>query len=195
MLSNSGFESGTAGWVDWGNAGVATAQASTGSSALGVYSQLFDAQGHPVGSAMSVAAGGTFTGVAALAGGGYVIEYSQPGVVLVQVMDAAGAAAGAPVAVRTQAQVEAHLAGLREPALAGGAGVHALGDGGFAAQFRESHLVTVPGDSPISLMAQRYDALGNAVGAPTFRVALQTVLSVSYKEREFLFCSNSAPPS
>ena len=132
----------------------------------GVHSQRFDVRGSPVGSATSIAASGTFTGVAALAGGGYVIEYSQPGVVLVQVMDATGALAGAPAVVRTQAQVEAQSAGLRDPALAGGAGVYPLGDGGFAAQYRESHVVTVPGDFPISLMARRFDALGNALGAP-----------------------------
>lgn len=136
------------------------------SDAAGVHSQLFDAHGGLVGSASTVSASGTFTGVAALAGGGYVIEYSQPDAVLVQVFTASGQVAGPPAVVRTQAQVEADLASHHSPALLGGAGVVALGDGGFAAQYRTTYQATVPGDYPGTVMAQRYDAAGNPVGAP-----------------------------
>lgn len=150
--------------------GVAVLDAGTRVAAwsddTGVHSQRFNAEGGLVGSAMPLAASGTLTGVAALAGGGYVVEYSQPGLVLVQIVSASGALAGPPVPVRTQAQVEADLAGQRNPQLSGGAGVYALGDGGFAALYRQSHLATIPGDFPIDVMAQRFDALGSAVGAP-----------------------------
>lgn len=132
----------------------------------GVHSQLFDAQGRLVGGAVSVAATGRLTGVAALSGGGYAIEYAQPDAVLVQRADASGALTGAPATVRTQAQVEADLAGNMQPLLVGGAGVRALAGGGFAALYRTSHLAHIPGDYPGELVAQRYDAQGSAVGGP-----------------------------
>ena len=135
----------------------------------GVHSQLFDAQGALVGSAVSIASSGTFTGVAALAGGGYVVEYDQPGMVLVQVVSPAGSLAGAPKVVRTQEQVaaEPELANLN-PRLLGGAGVHALGDGGFVAEYRQGQDFRIPGSTAQDLYGQHYDALGNAIGARTY---------------------------
>jgi hypothetical protein len=133
----------------------------------GVHAQRFDANGGPVGSALLIAPSGTFNGVAALAGGGYVVEYSQPGAVLVQIVSAAGDLAGQPVIVRTQAQVEAAAAttGQLDPKLDGGIGVYPLGGGGFVALYVESHLVHMPYDYPTERLGQRFDASGNAVGA------------------------------
>lgn len=130
----------------------------------GVHAQRFDGNGGLVGSALLIAPSGTFNGMAALAGGGYVVEYTQPGAVLVQLVSAAGALAGAPVTVRTQAQVEADGASLINPTLRGGAGVYPLGGGGFAALYVESH-VPLRYDVPINSFAQRFDASGNVVGA------------------------------
>lgn len=131
----------------------------------GVHAQRFDADGGLVGSALLIAPSGSLNGVAALSGGGYVVEYSQPGAVLVQLVSAAGALAGAPVTVRTQAQVEADNATLIDPTLGGGAGVYPLGGGGFAALSVEFHSVRLRYDVPINHVAQRFDASGNVVGA------------------------------
>jgi hypothetical protein len=133
-----------------------------------VHSQLIDAQGAPAGGAVSIAATGRFAGVTALGGGGFAVEYEQPGVVLVQLLDASGALAGAPVVVRTQAQVQADPRwGPHDgQQLAGGAGVYAGVDGGFIATYRESSNVHIPGSRPMVTHAQRHDALGHPVGAP-----------------------------
>jgi hypothetical protein len=135
----------------------------------GVHSQSVDAQGRLVGSAMAIASPGTFDGVAALAGGGYAVQYDQPGAVLVQLFDATGAPAGAPVAIRTQAQVAADPRYvLRDQArLAGGAGVYPVPDGGFIAAYTESHNPGNPYDFPIVTFARRYDALASPMGAPS----------------------------
>jgi hypothetical protein len=157
--------------------GVAVLKAGTRIAAwsddTGVHGQLFDAQGALLGSAVSIAPSGTFSGVAALAGGGYVVEYDQPGMVLAQVVGASGTPVGAPTVVRTQAQVTAEPPefAVENRRLLGGAGVYALGDGGFVAEYRQGQDVRIPGNTAQDLFGQHYDALGNAVGDRTYIAA------------------------
>jgi hypothetical protein len=142
------------------------------SDGSGVYSQRFDAAGNLVGDRLRLAAAGKFTGVAALASGGHVVEYQQPDVVLAQIVTPAGTLAGPPLTVRTQAQIAAEFTldpnhqAVQPPSLAGGSGVVAMPDGGFAAQYLRYQLAFIPGFIPYELFAQKYDASGNPVGSP-----------------------------
>jgi hypothetical protein len=136
----------------------------------GVHTQRIDARAGLVGSSVLIAPSGSFTGLAALSSGGYVVQYTLPDAVLVQIMDATGVPTGAPVVVRTQAQVAAdpRYQLWDQARLAGGAGVFPNPDGGFIAVYREFHAVHSPWDRPNSLFAQRFDALGTPVGSPKY---------------------------
>jgi hypothetical protein len=141
------------------------------SDGRGVFSQRFDAAGHLVGGQLQVGAG-KFSGVAALPSGGYVVEYQQPDAVLAQIVTPSGTLSGPPLTVRTQAQIAAEFTfdpnyqSVQPPSLAGGAGVFALPDGGFAAQYLRYQLAFIPGFIPYEVFAQKYDAGGHAVGSP-----------------------------
>lgn len=141
------------------------------SDGTNVYSQRFDPKGNPVGDQLQVGTLGTFSGVAALASGAYLVEYQRPDAVLVQVVTPAGALAGPPITVRTQAQVTADLPTnptfpSEAASLAGGNGVTAFPDGSFAAEYTIYQPSHIPGSYPYGLFAQKYDALGHAVGTP-----------------------------
>ena len=82
LLANGGFESGFAGWSDWGNTSVVTGPASSGSYALRVGTAAGGA-GHDV---TGIVAGGTYL----LAVQGKVSDASETGFVGVNFVDAAG---------------------------------------------------------------------------------------------------------
>jgi hypothetical protein len=138
------------------------------SDTSGVHAQQFDASGALVQSAVVVAANGTFSAVAPLPGGGYVVEYHTPQAVLVQVVSAAGALVGPASTVRTQDQITQDYVNTpnANPVLVGGGGVYAFADGSYAASYIVQHIVTIPTDVPTALLAQKFDASGRAVGSP-----------------------------
>jgi hypothetical protein len=136
-----------------------------------VYTQRFDSAGALVGGKLQVGTGASFSGVAALAAGGYVVEYHTADAVFAQVVTAQGAPAGAPVTVRTQAQITADYPPnpyypAENAALVGGGGVVALPDGGFAAEYIKYQPSHIPGTIPYEVFAQKFDAAGNAMGTP-----------------------------
>lgn len=133
-----------------------------------IWSQRFDAQGKRVGNPLAVGTGTAVAGIAALPSGDEVVEFSTDSAVFVQVVDASGSLVGSPATVRTQAQVEADLAGNIGPKLLGGAGVFPLAAGGFAAAYLRYHDAHIPGDTPTDLLAQKFDATGAATGTPAF---------------------------
>ncbi|AMO22654.1 hypothetical protein GCM10027034_30990 [Ramlibacter solisilvae] len=138
------------------------------SDASGVHAQRFDASGALVQGVVPVAASGTFSGVAALPAGGFVVEYQTPQAVFVQAVTAAGDPAGPASVVRTLAQVTLDYAGIpnANPVLVGGGGVYAFEDGSYAASYIVQHTATIPTDVPTALHAQKFDAGGAAVGGP-----------------------------
>lgn len=141
------------------------------SDAANVYSQRFDATGHLLGDRLQLAMNASFSGVASLASGGYVVEYQTPGAVYAQVVTSSGTPAGAPLTVRTQAQITADyppnpLYPAENATLAGGGGVVALADGGFAAQYIQYQPSHIPGTIPYAVFGQKFDAVGNASGSP-----------------------------
>ena len=75
------------------------------SDAAGVHAQQFEASGALVQGTVLVAAAATFSGVAPLPGGLYVVEFQTPEAVFAQVVSAEGGLVGAAVVVRTQEQV------------------------------------------------------------------------------------------
>lgn len=150
------------------NSGLRVAAWSDGTN---VYSQRFDAAGGLVGDQLQVGGNARFAGLAALASGGYVVEFDRPDAVLAQVVTASGTLAGGPVTVRTQAQITADFpADPNYPgeaaALAGGSGVVAFPDGSFAAEYLKYQPSHIPGEIPYALFAQKYDAGDNAAGSP-----------------------------
>src|SRR4029434_4139077 len=104
--------------------------------------QQFDASGLVQG-AVLVAADGTFSGVAPLPGGLYVVEFQTPKAVFTQVVNAEGGLVGTAVVVRTQEQVTQELRlgvrGASDWSLWGGGGVIGFSDGSFAASYFERH--------------------------------------------------------
>lgn len=138
------------------------------SDATGVHAQQIDTSGAPLHGVVHVAASGTFSAVAALPGGGYLVEYQTPQAVFVQAISAAGALAGPAATVRTQQQVTQDFANLpsANPVLAGGAGIYAFSDGSYAASYIVQHTVTIPTDTPTALHAQKFDADGRPIGSP-----------------------------
>jgi hypothetical protein len=141
------------------------------SDGANVYAQRFDPAGTLVGDKLQIASGATFSGLAALGSGAYVVEYQTSDAVLAQVVTASGALAGAPATVRTQAQITAdyppnpYVPG-EDAKLVGAGGVVALPDGGFAAEYVKYQWSHIPGVIPYDVFAQKFDAAGNAVGTP-----------------------------
>jgi len=139
------------------------------SDASGVHAQLFDASGQLVQGVVPVAASGIFSAVAALPGGGYLVEYQTPQAVLVQAISDTGAL-GPAATVRTQDQVTQDFASSTipnasvNPVLAGGGGVYAFSDGSYAASYIVQRSVTLPTDPPATLLVQKFDASGHPVG-------------------------------
>jgi hypothetical protein len=129
-----------------------------GTTQMSVYTQLFDANGVPVGAETLVAGPLTFGSVlptvTALAGGGWVVSWrsgADGGSVLVQQYDAAGSAVGTP------ALVNSSPAGFSQA----GAEVLALADGGYVVAW------TAPDGSASGIYTQRFDAAGGKVGGAT----------------------------
>lgn len=136
------------------------------SDASGVHAQQFDAAGALLGRTVTVAASGTFSSVAALPAGGYVVQYQTPRAVLVQAVNADSAPAGPAAVVRTQDQVALDYAQSANPVLVGGGGVYAFQDGSYAASYIVQHAATIPSDVPTALHAQKFDPSGRPVGSP-----------------------------
>jgi hypothetical protein len=136
------------------------------SDANGVHAQQFDASGALVQSAVMVAASGTFSAIASLPGGGYVVEYQTPQAVLVQAVSAAGALIGPASIVRSQEQVTQDYASTPNgnPVLVGGGGVYAFADGSYAASYVVQRTATIPTDVPTQLRAQKFNASGFPAG-------------------------------
>jgi hypothetical protein len=101
------------------------------------------------------------------------VEIQRQDAVLAQVVTPAGTLAGPPITVRTQAQITADFPSdpnfpFEAATLAGGSGVIAFPDGGFAAGYLKYQPSHIPGVIPYALFAQKYDAAGNPVGSPVF---------------------------
>ena len=110
------------------------------SDATGVHAQQFEVSKSRLGlvqGAVLVAADGTFSGVAPLPGGLYVVEFQTPEAVFAQVVNAEGALVGTALVVRTQEQVTQEfrlgVRGGHDWMLWGGGGVIGFSDGSFAA--------------------------------------------------------------
>jgi len=133
-----------------------------------IYSRQFDASGDPVSEETVVAAvGGTVSefsvasDVAALAGGGFVVVWSQaePGTpntaVLAQVLDSNGVPEGNPITIATGTDLAHRL---------GSEGVDALPDGGYLVSY---HSLQFPGPFLTEdIFSQRVGADGQLIGEP-----------------------------
>ncbi|MEP7302235.1 MAG: M10 family metallopeptidase C-terminal domain-containing protein [Caldimonas sp.] len=141
-------------------------------SGLGIYARRYDAGGHPLGQEFrvntTVAASQELPSIAGLNDGGFVIGWQSfvagPGFgIFAQRYDASGNASG------PEFQVNSSVGTQLRPAVA------ALADGGFVVTW---DAFGSDGDQ-LGINAQRFDALGNAVG-PEFKVNTTTAGTQSH---------------